>query len=214
MRNGGGGSAAYILQRSCHHNHEPINLNPFPLHAPHQEECKRSERKIRAIGEGALALLEPEKHQEKGSETAKDDTGHRDEEESISPQPEAKRCDELHIAPAQRPAREDGKHEEGRAANSGREEMIAQAGKLEEREEKSARCEGKHHRIKETVLLEVSRRHEQKESGGKEQEEKLDRARCDVDRARAAEKKGEREKKTPQASPFLDGQRKGQDVPV
>lgn len=54
--------------------------------------------------------------------------------------------------------------------------MIAQAGKLEEREEKPARREGKHHRIKEAVLLKVSRRHEQKERGGKEQEEKLDRA--------------------------------------
>lgn len=145
------------------------------LHAPHQEESKRSKRKVRAISEGALALLEPEEHQEKSSETAKDDTGHRDEEERISPQPEAKRCDELHIAPAQSPARKDGKHEEGRAANSGRKEMIAQAGNLEEREEKPARCEGKHHRIKKAVLLKVSRRHEQKESGGKEQEEKLDR---------------------------------------
>ena len=92
--------------------------------------------------------------------------------------------------------------------------MIAQAGKLDEREEKPARREGKHHRIKETVLLKVSRRHEQKERGGKKQEEQLDRAGCDADHARAAEKEGEREKKTPQASPFLDGQRKGQDVPV
>ena len=92
--------------------------------------------------------------------------------------------------------------------------MIAQAGKLEEREEKTARREGKHHRIKETVLLEIGRRHEQKERGGKEQEEKLDRTGCDADRARAAEKKGEREKKTPQASPFFDRQRKGQDVSV
>ena len=92
--------------------------------------------------------------------------------------------------------------------------MIAQAGKLEEREKKTARREGKHHRIKKAVLLKVSRRHEQKESGGKEQEEKLDRARCDADRARSAEKKGEREKKMPQASPFFDRQRKGQNVPM
>lgn len=77
------------------------------------------------------------------------------------------RCDELHIAPAQSPAREDGKHEENCAAHSGREEMIGQAGKLEEREEKPSRRKGKHHRIKEAVLLKVSRRHEQKESGSK-----------------------------------------------
>ena len=53
-----------------------------------------------------------------------------------------------------------------------------------------------------------------RKAAAKKQEEKLDRAGCDVDRARTAEKKGERKKETSQASPFFDRQRKGQDAPV